>query len=286
MMNRLSSRVLRLTTLLLACLFLPASPAFVLAQDAAPAAGDAPHPPHIHSGTCAELGDVVFPLTDVGGAGHMMDGDMMDATPDDMGGMHHEGTPAAGDMNDAMQETSVTDVDASLDDILSANHAINIHESAENIGNYIACGDLTGEPEDGELTIDVQELNDSGYSGEATLVDNGDGTTTVTVTISKGAGSETASPESGGMTDEAGTYEVMIADFAYSPAELTIKAGESVTFTNQDSAPHTATARERDVLQTGRLDQGESVTVTFDTPGTYEYFCEFHPNMSGTIIVE
>src|SRR5690606_20753337 len=54
-MNRLSSRALRLMTLLLAFLLLPASPAFVLAQDATPAAGDAPHPAHIHSGTCAEL---------------------------------------------------------------------------------------------------------------------------------------------------------------------------------------------------------------------------------------
>jgi plastocyanin len=285
-MNRVSTRILRLTTLLLALLFLPASPAFVLAQDATPSPGDAPHPAHIHSGTCAELGDVVFPLSDIAGAGHMMDGDMMAATPGGMGMMNHDGTPMPGDMGDMMQEMSVTEVEASLDDILAAEHAINVHESAENIGNYIACGDLTGEPDDGELFIELQELNDSGYSGEAELVDNGDGTTTVTVMLWKGAASETASPETGGTSNEAGTYEVVIANFAYSPAELTIKVGESVTFTNQDSAPHTATARERDVLQTGRLDQGESITITFDTPGTYEYFCEFHPNMSGTIIVE
>lgn len=285
-MNRVSTRILRLTTLLLALLFLPASPAFVLAQDATPSPGDAAHPAHIHSGTCAELGDVVFPLSDIAGAGHMMDSDMMAATPGGMGTMDHDGTPMPGDMGDMMQEMSVTQVEASLDDILAAEHAINVHESAENIGNYIACGDLTGEPDDSELSIELQELNDSGYSGEAELVDNGDGTTTVTVMLWKGAASETASPETGGTSNEAGTYEVVIANFAYSPAELTIKVGESVTFTNQDSAPHTATARERDVLQTGRLDQGESITITFDTPGTYEYFCEFHPNMSGTIIVE
>lgn len=257
-----------------------------MAQDATPSAGSHPsHPAHIHSGTCTELGDVVFPLADLAAPGAM---GTPEATPADMGMAGHDmGTPMAGeDMTEGTAETSVTDVDASLDDILAAEHAINVHESADNIGNYIACGDITGEPEDGELTIELEELNDSGHSGEAVLVDNGDGTTTVTVTLTSGASGAGATPSASGSADEMGTYEVLIVDFAYSPAELTIKVGESVTFTNQDSAPHTATAQDRDVLQTGTLNQGESATITFDTPGTYEYFCEFHPDMSGVIIVE
>ena len=80
--------------------------------------------------------------------------------------------------------------------------------------------------------------------------------------------------------------EVEIKDFAYNPDPVTIKVGQSVTWTNQDPAPHTATAQEREVLQSGTLNQGESYTQTFDTAGTYEYFCEFHPNMKGDINVE
>ncbi len=82
-----------------------------------------------------------------------------------------------------MVAESTTEVEASLDDILAVEHAINVHESAANIQNYIACGDLVGPATDGELRIELQELNDSGYTGEAHLVDNGDGTTTVTITL-------------------------------------------------------------------------------------------------------
>ncbi len=67
---------------------------------------------------------------------------------------------------------------------------------------------------------------------------------------------------------------------------VTVPVGGSVTWTNQDSAPHTATAQDREVLQSGTQNQGESYTQAFDTAGTYEYFCEFHPNMKGTIVVQ
>jgi hypothetical protein len=139
---------------------------------------DAPHPAHIHSGSCAALGDVVFPLTDVGGP-------MMDAM----------GTPMAAGMAmgaaDAIPvKTSVTTVQADLNTILSGEHAINVHESAENIGNYIACGDIGGEVMGSDLAIGLGELNGSGHSGVAWLHDNGDGTTTVTVFLTESGGSD------------------------------------------------------------------------------------------------
>ncbi len=136
------------------------------------------HPVHIHSGTCETLGDVVYPLTnltDAGGMGTPMAG--MDASP--MADM--TGTPMAG-MGEVVAQSTTT-VEASLDDILAAEHAINVHESPENSQNYIACGNLTGTPEDGRLQIEVGEQNDSGYAGTAVLEDNGDGTTTVTVML-------------------------------------------------------------------------------------------------------
>ncbi|MDQ4045294.1 MAG: cupredoxin family copper-binding protein [Chloroflexota bacterium] len=247
-----------------------------LAQDAAPAVdGEIAHPAHIHSGTCEELGDVVFPLNDVAplDAG---------ATP----AASAAAAPVAAGAGEVVAE-STTEVEASLDDILAAEHAINVHESAENIGNYIACGNLTGPATDGELLIDLEELNDSGYTGQAHLVDNGDGTTTVTVTLrTTGDAAGTPAAAGSGQADASAGVQVDIKDFAYNPDPVMVKAGQSVTWTNHDSVPHTATGQDREVLQSGTLNQGESYTQAFDTPGSFEYFCEFHPNMKGVVNVE
>lgn len=250
-----------------------------LAHEGTPEADAAAHPAHIHTGTCDTLGEVVFPLNDVAAPSH---DDHGDAAAED----YSTATPEAGEGKVVAEST--TTVDVALDDILAAEHAVNVHESAENIANYIACGDVAGEPEDGTLEVELLELNDSGYGGMATLVDDGDGdgSTTVTIVLTEGdAGTPEASAESGGAAT-ADAVMVEISDFAYGQETVTIPVGGSVTWTNLDTAPHTATAQDRDVLQTGTLGQGESVTVTFDKAGTYEYFCEFHPNMAGTVIVE
>jgi hypothetical protein len=174
--------------------------------DATPAAGgDATggFPAHIHSGTCDTLGDVVFPLNELTRAGADMP---MNSTPvaavstpaeiaSTPAAMTTDATPAMGGGMPVASSTTI--VDASLDDILGAEHAINVHESAENIQNYIACGDLTGTATDGKLQIQLKELNGSGFTGEAHLVDNGDGTTTVTVNLMQGGtGTPEASPVS------------------------------------------------------------------------------------------
>jgi len=140
-----------------------------------------PHPAHIHAGTCDALGDVVFPLTDVGADNSM-------ATPMATPSLAMASTPEAGST-----QQSTTTVDASLDDIISGGHAINVHESAERIDVYIACGDITGEVTDGMLTVKLQELNTSGFSGQAMLTDNGDGTTTVEIHLMQ-AGTGMATP--------------------------------------------------------------------------------------------
>jgi len=174
--TRVSQHAFVASTLLFAA-GLSVAPSASVAQDASGTpstmASEA-HPAHIHSGTCETLGDVVFPLSDV------THSDMM-GTP--MAGM--AATPMAGDDTD-MEEVvamSTSTVEASLDDILAAEHAINVHESAEMIENYIACGDITGTADGDTLEIDLEELNDSGYEGTATLMDNGDGTTTVDIML-------------------------------------------------------------------------------------------------------
>lgn len=122
--------------------------------------GEGPHPAHIHNGTCEELGDVVVPLTDI-----------QERTGEQAG----SGTVHA-------VKGSHTVADMTLDDVLASPHAINVHLSAEEIGSYIACGNIAGvvfpDEDDGErmLIIGLGELNDSGHSGIAWISEDTDGT--------------------------------------------------------------------------------------------------------------
>jgi plastocyanin len=81
-----------------------------------------------------------------------------------------------------------------------------------------------------------------------------------------------------------GRGEIRIADFDYEPSVLDVTRGTVVKWTNEDGAPHTATAQD-DIFDTGRLDKGESREITFETPGTYDYICTYHPYMEGRILV-
>ncbi|MGI8998710.1 MAG: cupredoxin domain-containing protein, partial [Candidatus Limnocylindria bacterium] len=79
---------------------------------------------------------------------------------------------------------------------------------------------------------------------------------------------------------------VAIEDFLFSPEDLTIEVGDTVTWTNLDSFSHTATSTSGPAsFDSGDLATGATFSFTFDTAGTYEYFCEIHPNMIGSITV-
>lgn len=78
---------------------------------------------------------------------------------------------------------------------------------------------------------------------------------------------------------------VQISNFNFSPATLTVKIGDTVTWTNQDSMGHSATADDKS-FDTGVFGQGKSGTVTLSKAGTYPYHCSVHPSMHGTIIVQ
>jgi plastocyanin len=86
-----------------------------------------------------------------------------------------------------------------------------------------------------------------------------------------------------------GAKAVTIKGFAFSPTTLTIAKGTVVTISNQDSTTHTFTSganRTKD----GKIDQqisgGNETTVTFDTPGTFEMFCQIHSSMHMTVVVQ
>ena len=81
--------------------------------------------------------------------------------------------------------------------------------------------------------------------------------------------------------------DIDIADFKYAPPAVAVKTGGSVTWTNSDSAAHTATRSSGDgAFDTDKLDQGQSKKLTFSEPGTYAYICAFHPFMKGTVTVQ
>ena len=78
---------------------------------------------------------------------------------------------------------------------------------------------------------------------------------------------------------------VTIQNMAFSPASLAVKVGDKVTWTNQDSVGHSATADDSS-FDTGVLAQGQSGSITFSKAGTYTYHCKVHPSMTATIIVQ
>jgi len=82
---------------------------------------------------------------------------------------------------------------------------------------------------------------------------------------------------------------VPMINFEFEPAELTVAAGTTVTWTNEDNVMHTVTSGLRG-NQTGLFDEavepGGAFSFTFNETGTIDYFCIPHPGMDGTIIVE
>jgi plastocyanin len=74
--------------------------------------------------------------------------------------------------------------------------------------------------------------------------------------------------------------------YLFAPAAITVKAGTTVTFTNNDNFPHTVQLLDPTPDTPRPLDLGKSVTITFSTPGLVHYQCSLHPqNMQGTVLV-
>ncbi len=80
--------------------------------------------------------------------------------------------------------------------------------------------------------------------------------------------------------------EVAIENFSFAPVELAISAGTTVEFVNRESGvPHTSTSDDN-IWDSDTLSPGDSFAFTFDTPGSFSYFCSIHPGMKAEISVE
>ncbi|HSL77036.1 MAG TPA: cupredoxin family copper-binding protein [Candidatus Limnocylindrales bacterium] len=82
---------------------------------------------------------------------------------------------------------------------------------------------------------------------------------------------------------QAADRDVAISGFSFSPRTVTVKVGDSVTWTNSDAQTHTATSGS--AWNTGDIGNGESKSITMDRAGTFDYICAIHPTMTGTVVV-
>jgi plastocyanin len=78
--------------------------------------------------------------------------------------------------------------------------------------------------------------------------------------------------------------KVAIDNFTFSPAELKVKVGDTITWTNRDDIPHTVVSAGK--FRSKAMDTDDTFSFTFTSAGDYKYFCSLHPHMTGMIKVE
>ena len=97
------------------------------------------------------------------------------------------------------------------------------------------------------------------------------------------------SPDAAATVATANVDEVDIADFKYAPVAISVKAGTTITWTNRDSAPHTATSgvspNPDKTFDTDIITKGQSKKIKLSERGTFEYYCALHPFMKATVTV-
>ena len=92
--------------------------------------------------------------------------------------------------------------------------------------------------------------------------------------------------DTGGMsTPAAETITVRIDGMRFDPENITVKPGTTVTWLHGSQMPHTVSGNAEG-LRSSTLYQGQQYSHTFNTSGSYSYFCELHPSMRGSVVVE
>jgi plastocyanin len=87
-----------------------------------------------------------------------------------------------------------------------------------------------------------------------------------------------------GPSAPAGPVAVRISNFTFGPKAVTVKVGQTVTWTNDDDIPHTVVATDKS-FRSKVIDTGQSFSFTFTKPGQVAYFCSLHPMMTGKVTV-
>jgi plastocyanin len=111
------------------------------------------------------------------------------------------------------------------------------------------------------------------------------GTSTQTTNQTPGTGAQTKPPPGSEAGPDYKPAAVTIESFAFSPKTITVAIGTTITWTNQDTTAHTVTSRNG-VFDSGKMSQGDTFSYTFNEKGDFEYYCTFHPDMTGSVIVQ
>jgi Icc protein len=132
-------------------------------------------------------------------------------------------------------------------------------------------------PSPGPMTVPADQLRSMLGMTSVSYVEGRQGLAIVDSTLQEAAG---ASAGTGA------TARVAISNFTFSPKVLTIRAGTTVTWTNEDDIPHTVTSSDDRFKSSDALDTGDRFALRFDKAGTYPYYCTIHPKMEGKVVVE
>jgi plastocyanin len=101
-----------------------------------------------------------------------------------------------------------------------------------------------------------------------------------------GNGAATTEEPAGGGGGGGGGTEVSLEGIAFEPAEVTVAAGDTVTWTNNDSVSHDVTADSFSSGDPGGMAGGDTFEHTFEEAGSFDYVCTVHPGMEGAVVVE
>ena len=118
----------------------------------------------------------------------------------------------------------------------------------------------------------------------ATLLVAGCGDDDETTTTPAASPTEEAT-EAAGDRGSGDVVEVMMKDIQFVPQSVTVSAGQTVRWTNEDDVAHDADAQDGQ-FESELIGKGETVEWKAEGSGTIDYICSVHPNMTGTITVE
>jgi plastocyanin len=93
------------------------------------------------------------------------------------------------------------------------------------------------------------------------------------------------SPSTGNSGQNVSTNKVSIQNFNFNPENITVKAGTTVTWTNDDSVTHHIKADDSS-FESKDLNNGDTYSFTFSKTGVYKYHCSIHPSMTGSVVVD
>lgn len=134
------------------------------------------------------------------------------------------------------------------------------------------------------LTLAVLSLAACGDDSDSEDSAGGGAEETATAPADTTAPAEAEGDEAAPSGEAVRSAKVEIVDFAYRPATVTVQAGGKVTWINRDSEEHTATLDDGS-YDTGELGEGKLGSQSFKGPGSFTYYCDLHPEMTGTVEV-